>query len=121
MGLFPAWSKEQTLAFEIKRKHQDSVIAANGFKQLKGWFGKLCEEFFSKYRYAACYEKDGKIYAWIQVVVLLGLEYTDDDDISIKQRKKWKEMPPVEAAPWLERKEVLKKELGIDYDAHPPL
>jgi hypothetical protein len=116
MGLFPPISDAQREAFETTKSLRDETIAKHGYKPLKGWFGKLCEEFYQRYKYSACCEKDGKIYAWIQVLVLLGLEYADDSDFSKQQRKKWIETRPVDGSYWLERKEVLKKELGINYD-----
>lgn len=99
MGLFPKWSEQQEKEFKEKMVHQEKVIASSDFTNLTGGFYQLQNWFRDKYGYIASFEKDGKVYAYWQVLGILGLE---------EDNHKWPDLADYDE--WeAKRKELLEK------------
>lgn len=99
MGLFPKWSEQQEKEFKEKQEYRKKVIADSEFVYLTGDFYQLQNWFFDKYKYMACYTKDGKIYGYWQVLGMLGLEEDNNKYCTPPDYEEWE----------TKRKELLEK------------
>lgn len=103
MGYFPL-SSSSSKKFVASLRHQDNIIIASGFTRLN-WTVTECRKFYDEHGFPPCYEKDGKIYGYSQVLSLLGLS---------EVQSKWTNIEPVDITKcYRDNKKIIEEDYVI--------